>query len=158
MQTGFKFGLAYNHAMIDEQDPKLAGTGIDGDAQALLFGTRQLDDNWYAALTLSRLLNHETTNRQVYFDGWGAELYGERRIRGQWWVTGGWNILKPDGDQPEVGDYRLNYIVPGIRYTLDGLRRSFYFNYRTSFGSLTNGEKPDDVYTIGFRWDFPAAR
>lgn len=68
----FSLGVAYNHArVLDSKERELQSRGIDGDARALALGARWFDDDWYLATVVARLLNHEATDEDNYFDGWG---------------------------------------------------------------------------------------
>jgi len=154
--SDFSAGLAYNFADIpNNQDPDIRAAGIDGDAQALLFGVKWFNDDWYIGTTVARLINHETTDEDIYFYGTGWEVYAQRRIIPKWWVIGGWNWLGPDADQEQAGEYEIKYGVLGIRYSFDEFRRMIYTNIQFSGGSKASGESASNFYTIGVRWDFP---
>ena len=154
MENNFSLGIAYNDADIpDPNAPVFNNTGIDGDARALLIGSRWYGQDWYLGVIVSRLENHETTEKLVYFDGTGSELYAQYRVHGPWWVTAGYNKLTPDSDQLQAGEYNINYSVFGLRYSNDDFRRMFYFNIRLSRGKTSDGGEVDNVYTFGIRWD-----
>ena len=149
-------GLAYNHATIpDSALRSLSSSGIDGDAQAGIFGVRWFSDNWYLATTVARLRNHETTDEDIYFDGWGSEVYGHYNVYKLWWAVAGWNILKPDTDQVRAGDYLVRYGVIGIRYEIKTLAQMVYANARLDSGRLADGTPIENSYTVGLRWDLP---
>lgn len=152
----FSVGLAYNHATISDSDlPSLSSSGIDGDAQAGIFGVRWFNDKWYLATTIARLRNHETTDEGLYFDGWGSEVYGHYNFYKRWWAVTGWNTLKPDKDQVQAGDYQVRYGVIGIRYEIKGLAKMIYVNARLDSGHLADGSPIENSYTVGLRWDIP---
>jgi predicted porin len=152
----FTAGLAYNFANISNfNDPEFKAAGIDGDAHALLLGLKWFDENWYIATTLARLLNHETTDEDIYFHGTGWEVYAQRRVYSRWWLVGGWNWLRPDADQEQAGDYELKFGVLGMRYSFDEFRRMLYANIQFSEGSTASGESTSNFFTVGVRWDFP---
>lgn len=155
--TGEKMiGIAYNQAVIDEEDlPALRIQGMDGDSTALIIGTRRFDDKYYAGMTISRLKNQETTNVGNYFDGWGWEFFSSYNISNRWWVVGGWNVLEPDNNQPLAGDFRLRYGVLGLRYTFDKFRKMVYSEIRLDDSLSTDGTRPGNTYTLGVRWDIP---
>ena len=151
----FSFGIAYNEATVpDAGDPVLRQRGIDGDARALIFGARWLDDDWYLATVLARLENQEATDQGNYFDGWGSELYLQYRLRGRWWLTGGWNWLRPDSGQPLAGDFRIKYGLIGLRYSIRDFERYLYVNARADHGRDQDGTDAANMLTIGLRWDF----
>ena len=155
LRTDVSMGLAYNIAEIDDlDDSKIREAGLDGDAQAMLIGVRRFADKWYLGSVVSRLKNHETTDEGQYFDGWGWEVYGQYQLRDRIWVTGGWNVLRPDSDDTNAGDYRVQYGVIGLRYALDGFQNMVYANYRLDGGRLADGTQLDDTFTIGVRWNF----
>jgi predicted porin len=155
LRSDVSLGLAYNIAEIDDlDDSKVREAGLDGDAEAMLVGLRQFSDNWYASSVVSRLLNHETTDEGQYFDGWGWEVYGQYQLRDRIWVTGGWNVLRPDSDDTNAGDYRVQYGVIGLRYAPEGFQNMVYANYRLDGGRLADGTPLDDTFTIGIRWNF----
>lgn len=152
----YTLGIAYNRAKVpNPADPRLRAAGIDGDAQALLFGSRWYGERWYLGATFSWLENHETTDQSVYFDGRGAELYGSYRLAKRWWLSAGWNVLRPTSDQLQAGAYRVNYGVLGVRYTFRDFARMLYAEARFDHGRLTDGSPMGDVFTFGVRWDFP---
>ncbi len=152
----YTVGIAYNRAMVtDTTDDRVRAAGIDGDAEALLIGTRWYGERWYVGAVVSRLDNHETTNERTYFDGWGFEVYGSYELTGRWWLIGGWNYLTPNDDQAQAGDYRLNYGVIGARYTLKDAARMFYVELRLDDSRDADGSDMGNVYAAGVRWDFP---
>jgi predicted porin len=147
-------GIAYNQAFIDNEDlPALKAQGINGDARALVIGTRQFSDKYYVGTTLSRLENHETTDDGDYFDGWGWEFFGSYNFANRWWMVGGWNLLEPDQNKPLAGDYRLRYGVLGVRFTFDEFRKMIFSEIRLDNSRNADGTRPGNVYTIGVRWD-----
>jgi len=147
-------GLAYNHAFVNDNDrAALRAGGIRGDARALLIGTRRFADRYYLGTTLSFLDNHETTDKGVYFDGWGWEFFGSYNIRKRWWLLGGWNNLQPHSDQWQAGQYRLRYGVVGLRYSFETLHRFVYSEIRLDDSLNSDGSRPGNIYTLGLRWD-----
>jgi outer membrane protein N len=153
-RANLSIGLAYNYAGIDmEENPSLQNIGISGSARAVLGGVRAFGDRWYAGLTGARLNNHETTDEGVYFNGWGSEFYGQYRLTDRLWPVGGYNILKPDSDQVQAGDFLISYSVLGLRYSFEDFRRMIWANVRISDGFAADGTPGENVYTIGFRWD-----
>lgn len=154
-EDDFTLGLAYNRAAVpDPDDPDLRAAGIDGSAQAILAGTRWFGDDWYLGATLARLENHEATNDDIYFDGWGGEVYGQYRLWPRVWAVGGWNQLEPDGSEDQARAYRIEYGVLGLRYTFDAFRRFVYVNVRIDDSRDADGSRLGNVYTVGVRWDF----
>jgi predicted porin len=150
----FTLGIAYNHADVkDVLDTRVSESGIDGDAQALVLGSRWFEENWYLGAVVARLENHETTDELVYFDGTGYEVYAQYRVKGPWWLTGGFNYLAPDDDQLQAGAYKIEYGVLGLRYSIDEFSRMLYFNIRFDNGALQDGETTSNIYTLGVRWD-----
>ena len=155
-QNGSFLGIAYNHAVIDEADlPALRSQGIDGDAQALILGSRRFGDDYYMAMTITWMENHETTDAGTYFDGWGWEGFASRRIAPKWWFIGGWNALTPHGDQTQAGEYQLLYGVIGLRYTFDEFRRMIYSELRIDDSYNEDGSKIGNIFSLGVRWDLP---
>jgi len=154
-QTDYGIGLAWQQARIDDpEDPFLREAGIEDHATAFALATRTFGKRWYAALVLSRLENVATTDQFRYFDGKGAELYGQWEFRSDWWLVAGGNWLDPDEDDPDAGEYKVAYGVLGLRYTLDSFNRMIYAEYRLDHGRLYDGTRRDNELTIGFRWDF----
>ena len=153
-QKDFTLGVAVNWADVPNSElAELSATGIDNDAVAILVGTRWFDENWYTGLTLSRLVNHEATDNNIYFDGSGIELYSQYRLQGPWWLIAGLNVLEPDKGEQQAGDYKVEYGIIGGRYSIDGFSKMFYFNARFDNGSLADGTSLGNTYTIGVRWD-----
>jgi predicted porin len=141
LRTDVSLGLAYNIAEVNDLDDKnVREAGLEGDAQAMLIGVRRFADKWYLG--------------SEYFDGWGWEVYSQYQLRDRIWLTGGWNILRPDSDSALAGDYRVQYGVIGLRYAPDGFQNMVYANYRLDGGRLADGTPLDDTFTIGVRWNF----
>lgn len=153
---GVAVGLAYNHANIDSADlPALSAVGIDGDATAAIIGARWYADDWYAGTVVSRLKNHETTGKDIYFDGIGWEVYGQYRVHKKWWAVGGWNKLEPDSSEVQAGAYNVDYGIIGVRYSFQGFRQMIFANVRLESSTTQDGLELGNVYTIGVRWDLP---
>lgn len=153
---GLGIGLAYNHANIDGADlPALSTSGIDGDATALVLGVRWYGENSYIGTVVSRLNNHETTDRSIYFDGTGWEVYGQYRVYKQWWAIAGWNKLEPDASEVQAGAFNVDYGVIGVRYSFQGFRQMIFANARLESSTTQVGLELGNVYTIGVRWDLP---
>ena len=153
---GYTIGLAYNRAIVRDRDaPALRAAGIDGDAQAALIGVRRLSGRWNLAATVSRLLNHETTEQRVYFDGWGAELYVQYQLTSRVFVVGGGNWLKPDRTQAQAGEYQIRYAQFEVRYTFRDFSRMVYASVKLDGGRASDGLGLPDIFTIGVRWDWP---
>ena len=153
-QDNFTLGLAYNYASIDlDENPGLRDIGITGPARAMLAGTRAFGERWYAGLTVARLENHESTEEGIYFDGWGSEFYGQYQATDRVWLVGGYNVLEPDSDQVQAGDFRIRYAVLGVRYSFEDFRRMLWANVRINEGLNADGTRRPNVYTIGIRWD-----
>ena len=153
---GVAVGVAYNHANIDEADlPALSTIGIDGDATAAIVGVRWYGDDWFFGTVVSRLNNHETTSRNIYFDGTGWEVYAQYRVFRKWWLVGGWNKLEPDSGETQAGDFNIDYNVIGVRYSFQGFRQMIFANARLENSTTQDGLEIDNVYTIGVRWDLP---
>ena len=155
LSDDFTFGIAYNLAQIDDLDnPAVQAAGIKGDAKALLFGTRWFDEQWYLALNVARLENHETTDKGTYFLGWGSELYARYRLIKSYWLVTGYNWLSPDKDETQAGQYELLYGVVGLRYSIDDFKRLAYAEWRLDSTTGEDGEALGNIFTIGLRWDF----
>ena len=153
-ERDFTLGVAYNHAEIDLDDnPLLRDVGLSGDARSLLLGTRAFGERWYAGIVLAKMENHETTDEGIYFDGWGSEFYGQYQLSDRVWFVGGYNILEPDSDQNQAGDYRINYLMTGLRYSFDDFRRMIFANVRINDSLNADGTQAENVYTIGIKWD-----
>jgi predicted porin len=152
----YVFGLAYNQADItDEGDPALRAAGIDNDARAYLAGTRAFGERWYLATVVSRLEDHETTDEFLYFDGWGWEVSGRYRVFGPLWLVGGWNLLEPDGDQDQAGEYRVRYGVAGLWYSFRKFEEILYIEARIDDSRNADGSSPGNMLALGVRWDLP---
>jgi hypothetical protein len=153
-KNNYTLGLAHNYAQIDLADnPSLRNIGLSGDANATLVGIRSFGDRWYAGYVTSRLQNHETTDEGIYFDGWGSELYAQYRIAGPVWFVGGFNVLEPDAKEVLTRDYRVRYVVAGLRYSFDDFRRMIFANVRLDDSRNADGTPGSNVFTIGIRWD-----
>jgi len=152
--TSFTLGLAYNHAEVDlNVNPSLRDVGLMGDARSMLIGARAFGERWYSGIVLAKMKNHEATDEGIYFDGWGSELYGQYRLFDRIWFVGGYNILNPDSDQDQAGDYRIRYLMTGLRYTFDDFRRMIFANIRINDGLNADGSEQENIYTIGIKWD-----
>lgn len=152
--SNLTIGLAYNQARVDlKKEPGLRRIGINGDARAALLGVRSFGDRWYAGLVVSRLVNHDTTDDGIYFDGTGSEFYGQYQLMDRIWLVGGYNWLEPDKDQKLARDYRIRYGVLGLRYTFDDFTHMIWANVRFDDSVNADGTPGANVYTVGFRWD-----
>ena len=157
-ERDFTLGVAYNHAEVDLDDhPSLRDVGLSGDARSLIIGTRSFGERWYAGFLLAKMENHETTNEGIYFDGWGSELYGQYQLSDKVWFVGGYNILEPDSDQAQAGDYRTRYLMTGLRYSFDDFRRMIFANVRFNDSLDADGTQAANVYTIGIKWDLKSS-
>ena len=155
MQSELGIGIGYNRARIrDPERPEIRAAGIDGDAEALAISTRAFGDRWYVSLLYSVLKNMEITDQGRYYNARGFELYAQWEFRDNWWLIGGTNILEPDSDDPDVGQFRTRYHVIGGRYTFDSFYRMLYFEYRIDDSRFFDGTPGKDELTIGVRWDF----
>jgi predicted porin len=155
-KNDFTLGVAYNWAQVKDKDnPAVQAAGIDGNAQALLIGSRWFGDNWYVGVTVSRLHNLDATDEKIYFDGWGWELYAQRRLLKRLWVVGGWNQLEPDSDQVHAGAYNVNYGVIGLRYTFKEFTRMIYVTAQFENSHNADGTRVGNIFTVGLRWDMP---
>lgn len=151
----YSFGIAYNRAQIDDlENPAVLAAGIQGNAEALLFGARWFDEQWYLGITMARLKNHETTDKGTYFIGWGSELYTRYRLIKGYWLVAGYNWLSPDEDQAQAGEYELLYGVVGLRYSIDDFRRLAFAEWRVDSTVSETGENLGNIFTVGIRWDF----
>lgn len=155
-QYDLGIGLAYHHANVDDEleDARYRQAGIDGDATALAMAVKTYGSRWLVSLVYSRLENIETTDQFIYFDGWGTELFAQWEFRDRWWLTGGGNWLKPDEDQPGVGEFEIRYAVLGLRYTMDSFNRMFYLEWKLDGSLDTLGNGRNNELTLGVRWDF----
>jgi len=150
----FSIGLAYNYANVrDKNNADVLNAGIDGNAQAGLLGLRWFGKHWYAATSIARLQNVETTDNDLYFDGWGWEVYSQYNLHQPWWIVAGWNVLQPDTDEAQAGQYELKYAVLGVRYSFKDFQQMLYFDVRLDYGQLSDGSVLGDVYTVGGQWD-----
>ena len=155
-ESNFSAGVGYNYASIDlKKDPSLRDIGLTGSARAMLLGAQSFGERWYAAFTIARLNNHETTGEGIYFDGWGSEFFGKYRMTKYLWFVGGYNVLEPDSDQVQAGDFRVRYAILGLRHVLDSKDSRFmiFANVRLNDGRNAAGTHLSNVYTIGIRWD-----
>lgn len=154
--AGYSVGLAYNRAVVRDRDAAaLRAAGIDGDAQAALIGVRWLGQRWNLATTAARLLNHETTDRLIYFDGWGWEVYAQYQAAPRIYLVGGGNWLRPDATQTQAGRYEVLYGVMELRYTFRDFSRMIYVSMRFDGSTASDGRGAPNLVSVGFRWDWP---
>lgn len=151
------FGIAFNQANVDDDDlPRLEQFGITDDARTMLIGAKWFGEKSYISTTYARSSNHETTDKNIYFDANGWEVYAQRQIYNKIWAVGGWNFLTPRGDQEQAGEFEVKLGILGARYLLDDFNRMFYVEYQLRNGNRHDGRGRGDIFTIGMRWDFPA--
>ncbi len=151
----YTFGVAYNRARIgDLDDAAVKAAGIVGDAQAYLIGARWFNEQWYLGFTLARLKNQDTTDQGTYFLGWGSELYTRYKLIKGYWLVAGYNWLEPDSDQIQVGDYKIQYGVVGLRYSIDDFNRLVFAEWRLDGSVSEDGTQLGNIFTLGVRWDF----
>jgi predicted porin len=154
----FNMGIAYNHAQVSKEDlPELKSRGIDGDDKSVLLGAKWFSERWYLASNISLMWNHMTTDEGIYFDGKGWEAYGQYNLHKRWWVTGGWNYLKPNDNALLAGNYQVKYGVLGLRYSLRQFNRMFYANIRFDSSRLSGADTASisNTFTVGLRWNIP---
>lgn len=156
LENGYSMGLAVNYAQVDDVDsPEAQAAHLRGDAQAYTLGLRKFTEDWYVALGVARLLNHDTTDQGIYFYGWGGEFYAHRRVTEKVWLAGGINVLQPDSDQSQAQDYETEFGLIELRYSFRGFKRMLFTNYRLEQSRSQSGVKVPNTITIGVRWDFP---
>jgi predicted porin len=149
-------GFALNYARVDDAgSPEARAVNLRGSAYAYTLGLRKFTDDWYLALGGARLLNHETTDEGIYFNGWGGEFYVHRRVAERLWLGGGFNVLQPDADQIAAQDFDIGFGLLEMRYSVRGFSRMIFLNYRLEESRLQSGQKVPDLVTVGVRWDFP---
>jgi hypothetical protein len=154
-ENNYTIGFAYNQANISNLDnPAVQAAGITGNDQNLLIGTRWFNKRFYFATVVSRLLNHMTTDEQVYFDTWGWEVFSSYRLDNKFTVTAGLNYLRPDSDQAQVGEYKLQYEILALRYNFEDLTRYVYVEAQIDQGRLTDGTPVGNTYYVGVQWNF----
>jgi outer membrane protein N len=153
-KKGITVGVAYNRAVVDLSQPGVVAAGMDGHSEALAITTRAYGSRWYAGLLVARLDNMEVTDQQRYYNGNGVEVYAQFEVRKNWWLIGGVNWIRPDADDPNIGQYRTKYGVIGGRYSFNSFKHMIYVEYRIDQGRLTDGRPLKDEITVGVRWDF----
>ena len=153
-KSEYALGIAYNFASVPDGRAAIQDAGIEGDATALAISTRMYGNRWYAGLLVSKLNNMQTTDQNRYFNATGVELYAQWEVMDNWWLIGGANALEPDSEDPDVGMYRVRYVVLGGRYSFDSFKRMAYVEYRIDEGRRFDGGRNKDELTIGVRWDF----
>lgn len=100
VRENFNLGFAWNHAEIDlDTIIPTQRNGISGNMNVMLLGARWFDEHWYIGATVSKSSNLQTTDKRVYFDGVGLELYGQYQLIANVWALAGLNRLEPDEDQ-----------------------------------------------------------
>ena len=152
----FNLGIAYNQAVIDDDDrAALSLKGITGDDRALVLGTRIFGDKVYLATTVAFTENHETTDEGLYFDGWGWEVFSSYELFKDWWAIGGLNVLEPYKDELLAKEFRVRYAVLGLRYSFDGFHKMLYTEIRLDDSLSASGQRVGNIYTAGVRWDLP---
>jgi hypothetical protein len=154
-QSEIGIGIAYNRSVVPASAIVAGDTnGLDGDARAFATSFRWFGPKWYASLLYTDLENVEVTDQGRYIDATGVELYSQRQMTDRWWVIGGGNYLRPDDDEEDAGQFRIAYVVLGLRYTLRSFERMFYLEYKIDYGRTVDGRSGKDEVTIGIRWDF----
>jgi outer membrane protein N len=147
-------GLAYHRAKVDDiLSPALIEAGIDGDASTAALAIKTYGDRWLVSLVLSDQENIETTNEKKYINGKGGELFAQWGFYKKWWLVGGGNWLTPDNDDPDAGDYKVKFGILGLRYTLDSFNRMLYVEWKSDYGTQSNGQPLKNEITFGVRWD-----
>ncbi len=154
--SNISFGIAYNQATLsDDIDFARADLrSLSGDMKTLLVGARWFNDDWFIGATMSKSQNMHTADNNQYFSGIGAELYGQYQFRENLWLLAGFNKLKPDDDQLQASHYALDYTVLGMRYSIEGFSRMFYFESRIDQGTTFDNKKRGNQLALGLRWGF----
>ena len=148
-------GLAWHHALIDDDanPSRLLEQGISGNASALAVAFKTFGDRWLASLVLADSKNIQTTDQLEYVDGLGVELFGQWEFSKKWWLIAGGNWFHPEEEDPEAGEYEINYTVLGLRYTFDSFNRMVYVEWRNDSSRLADGSPAGNEITVGVRWD-----
>ncbi len=155
LSTDIELGIAYNRSEVNiDAIPVESRAGLSGDLSAWLVGARWFNDDWYLGATWSKTSNLQATDELTFFDGEGVELYAQFKVFADIWLLAGLNQLVPDSDQPEAGEYRLDYRVFGARYLFDGFSRMIYLESRINYGRNEDGTVDDDQLILGVRWGF----
>lgn len=169
-RNNYTIGLGYNQANITNVDnPDIVAAGIKGNDQDFIIGSHWYGKNWYLGTVVSRLLNHMTTDEEKYFDTWGWEVFSSYTFQKKYTVTAGLNYLYPDSDQPQIGEYKLQYEILGLRYHFTQLKNEIlglhydftdlntyvYVQAQFDQGRYADGTPVGNSYFLGFRWDLP---
>ena len=147
-------GLAYHRAAVENPEAAaVRAAGIERDATAASIAFKSYGNKWLASLVLSKLDYIETTDRNLYFQGKGAELFAQWQFARDFWLVGGGNWLIPDDDQTLAGDYQVKYGVVGVHYSIDSFNRMLYVEWKDDHSRLTDGRSLKNEFTLGIRWD-----
>ena len=150
-------GVAYNHAFIDELDPALMALGLSGDSQSGVVGLQYQKEPIYIATTFARHKNHETTDQQKYFDATGWELYARYNVSDRFRVIGGANVLEPDDNDSNAGQYEIRSAILGLQYNYASdatYGDILYLEVELRGGRNVDGSKQDNAFTVGARYSF----
>jgi outer membrane protein N len=169
-QNNYTIGLGYNQSNISNVDnPDVVAAGIRGNDQDFIIGSHWYGKNWYLGTVVSRLLNHMTTDEEKYFDTWGWEVFSSYTFVKKYTLTAGLNYLYPDSDQAQIGEYKLQYEILGLRYHFTELKNEIlglkydltdlntyvYVQAQFDQGRYADGTQVGNSYYLGFRWDLP---
>jgi len=153
---GLVAGIAYNRSRISDLDDELRALGISGDRQATIGGVQYVEENLYFGATVARHKSHATTDLGQYVDSWGTEVYARYRFAERFRAIGGINLLTPDRDDPQAGQYDIRSTILGIQYLYGDLALGdmVYFECELNGGRTFDGTRVENAYTVGIRYSF----
>ena len=148
-------GAAYNFYEVPDNILALVGDERK-DANSVIGGIKYSTKKLYAAFVYdyNQSESQFPADTVVAFPANGIELLIQYYLLSKLRIEGGINYLKPTST-PELisSDFNLNRIILGAAYYF--VPDFFaYTEYNIDEGTDINGNKPNSVYTIGFRYNF----
>jgi len=157
---GVKIGGAFTRTNWPQATQDLV-QGLGGDAEYTAVGTR-ID---WRVLAVGFVYSHQihgdmvqvpigTANTPVAFNADGSELYVRVGL-GPIGLIGGATYLKPDSVNPLIDpDFKTQYAIVGGEWMVARTAK-VYTESKIDLSSVTaTGGEGDNVFTIGFRYDF----
>ncbi|HKO49353.1 MAG TPA: porin [Polyangiaceae bacterium] len=159
---GLRLGVAYSHSFLDLNSNIV---GYDRkDAQAFTAGITFERDGWKIAALDTWTHDHElvaTDQATVAYDTLGAELFVSRRVRDLFLFYAGFDFAIPQGLDTQFVDpnFGTRDLLAGARWLLDVQANSFvYAEGRTGQTRAVNGQRAEDVLTLGIRFNYSLRR
>lgn len=147
--NGISLGIAYNK-VLDGGDDTIQNLPPKGD-EAAIAGLYLQKKGVTIGATFSVLKNHESDDKNNYFDGNGYELFILYEFHKKWSALSGMNYLKPYGNAH--GDYQIKYFMIGLSYYFTKTSLVF-LETKIEDSKNVDGSRRKSILGFGIHYDF----